>query len=736
MVVTFAVAFVALGLTVWLVPGIRVRDPGAIAVAVVVLALLNALVRPLILALATPISPVLIAAATIVFQVVAILLLGGLVPGLSVDDVGAAFLGSWVYAVANTFLTSLLSIDRDESYFGALVRQLVAGRRDVRRTTEPGIVFVQIDGLAHDVLAHQIRAGRVPTMSRWVRQGSHRLGRWEALLPTSTPASQAGILFGLVDDIPGFRWYEKTSRRLRVANRPGDAADLERRLLARARPAADEDGGRGSVEPLLAPDGASVGNLFSGGAARSYLTLSTLADPSQGLGSGSAFFSFFFSPYGYLHSLVLTAAEAVKEVVQAIRQQRAGIEPRLDRGGIYPLLRAITNVLLRNLSTAIVIDEMYRGSPRIYVDYVDYDEIAHRAGPERTEALDAIDGIDGVLGTLERAATNAPRPYVFVVLSDHGQTLGATFRQRYGSSLADLVRELAGGGPAIRAAAARADEWGTVNRLLSEFTQAEGVGPRLARRALRRRIAGGVVSLGPEPPEAVSDEPGAGQPSGTGPGTGPAVGPEHPAGPSPEEIVVCASGNLAHVYLAGTPGRAPLETIRATYPNLVEGLLTHAGIGLVLVRSARGEAVALGRAGLRRLVDGHVEGTDPTLPYGPSAAEALRSLDRMPNSGDLVVLSAVDPGTDEVAAFEELIGSHGGLGGAQSAGFVLYPAGWPPPQEPLVGAEAVGRQLRRWLAALAEVPQPPETDGAGSSSGSRPAAPCRRSRSFAPSTRE
>lgn len=741
--VTFGVGFVALGLTVWLVPGIRVRDPGAIAAAVVVLALLNALVRPVILALATPISPLLIAVATIVFQVAAILSLGGLVPGLAVDDVGSAFLGSWVYAVANTFLTSLLSIDRDESYFGALVRQLVAGRRDVVRTDRPGVVVVQIDGLSHDVLVHQIRAGRVPTLSRWLRRGSHRLTRWEALLPTSTSASQAGILYGDADAIPGFRWYEKATGRLLVANRPADAAEIERRLRERTcratgaapsgDPAAPADPTPQAAGPLLAPDGASVGNLFSGGAARSYLTVSTLADPSQGLGQGSAFFTFFFSPYGYLHTLVLTVGEMVKEIVQAVRQRRAGIEPRLERGGLYPLLRALTNVLLRNLSTAIVIDEMYRGTPRIYVDFVDYDEIAHRAGPERAEALDALDGIDGVLATLERAAADAPRPYRFVVLSDHGQALGATFRQRYGTTFETLVRDLAGGGAAVRAATARAEEWSTVSRLLSEFSQAEGVGPRLARRALRRRIRGGVVALGPaetdgtEAPSRGEERSGAGEGPGAGgvdreePADSESPTPAHPsAGPAPlEPIVVCVSGNLALVYFTAATRPLSLEAIRLAYPGLVEGLLTHPGIGLVLARTEAGEPVALGRAGARSLAHDRIEGADPTRPYGPVAPEALRRLAGMANAGDLIVLSAVDPGTDEVAAFEELIGSHGGLGGPQAAGVLVVPSDWPAPtSEPLIGADAVGRQLRRWIEALeldrAPWPTPPAALAEGS----------------------
>jgi hypothetical protein len=51
-----------------------------------------------------------------------------------------------------------------------------------------------------------------------------------------------------------------------------------------------------------------------------------------------------------------------------------------------------------------------------------------------------------------------------------------------------------------------------------------------------------------------------------------------------------------------------------------------------------------------------------------------------------------------VAAFEELIGSHGGLGGYQTQPFIMHPAEWTIDEE-LIGAEAVYRQIRRWLEA-------------------------------------
>jgi hypothetical protein len=107
----------------------------------------------------------------------------------------------------------------------------------------------------------------------------------------------------------------------------------------------------------------------------------------------------------------------------------------------------------------------------------------------------------------------------------------------------------------------------------------------------------------------------------------------------------------------------------------------------------------MGRAGVHYLDQGRIVGEDPLAPFGPGAADDLRRLDAMPNVGDLVLNSSLDPSTDEVAAFEELVGSHGGLGGWQTEAFVLYPTDWPEPDGPIVGAPALHRQLTAWLEA-------------------------------------
>jgi hypothetical protein len=136
------------------------------------------------------------------------------------------------------------------------------------------------------------------------------------------------------------------------------------------------------------------------------------------------------------------------------------------------------------------------------------------------------------------------------------------------------------------------------------------------------------------------------------------------------------------------------------HPGLIESLRDHPGIGFVVVRSESDGALAIGREGVHHLDGGRVEGKDPLAPYGENAADHVRRTDAFEHCPDMLVNSTYWPETEEVAAFEELVGSHGGLGGGQSFPFVLFPADLPWPEEPVVGSERVHRILCGWLAAL------------------------------------
>jgi len=338
-------------------------------------------------------------------------------------------------------------------------------------------------------------------------------------------------------------------------------------------------------------------------------------------------------------------------------------------------------------------EEMYRGTPVIYVDYTDYDEIAHHSGPERSETLDALDGVDATIRALVKATDDTPRPYRFVLLGDHGQSLGATFRQRYGKTLHEYISELMGGAKDVTAATGRVEEWGALNAVVTEASHASGATGAVTRAAFRGRAEGGAIDLAPAKEEVKT--------TGTD---------------EPPELVVCASGNLALIYFPRLPGRVSLETIEKNWPGLLTKLSHHEGVGLVMGRSESAGTVAMGPDGNNYLDGGKIDGQDPVAQFGDHAITGLKRVDGMEHCPDLVAISLLDPGTGEVAAFEELIGSHGGLGGPQTEPFILHPADWAI-DEPIIGAESVYRQIRHWLSDIGielgprdKRAQPPQTE--------------------------
>jgi hypothetical protein len=527
----------------------------------------------------------------------------------------------------------------------------VARRRSVRRTSNPGLLVVQIDGLGLPALRLAIDGGHAPYLGALLSQGEMVLAPWFPLVPPTTPASQAGIMHGHNDEIPGFRWYEKKDHRLLVANHAGDAAEMARR----------QSDGHG----LLAPDGASIGNLMTGDARRTYLTMATVAEEPRAPGTIIRLRTFLLSPLNGLRIVGGMLGEFVTELYQGRSQALRHVRPRMHRGLDSATERAFLNGAVRILSTELVIAEMRMGTSVIYVDFTGYDSIAHHSGPDRPESLHAVRGIDREVERIAEAIPRARRPYRLVILSDHGQSLGRPFVAEYGQSLEQFVLGAMGEGNSVQSSkeTEHSQSAGIIGR---ELTTLFGFGPIIeaisaASKTIGRRSQ---VSL---------DKP---------------------------DLVVCASGNLAQLYFPIEDGRLTLEDIERRYPGVLARVIEHPAVGCVLVRSSAEGALAISQAGRLRLDRDELEGEDPLAPYGPLAAPSLRRLDGFSNVGDIVLLSTVNPSTAEVISFEDLVGCHGGLGGAQSDPFILYPADWSPPQESLVGAPVVHVQLRRWISEL------------------------------------
>ena len=668
-----------------LLPGFDIGpwwNAGLVALAI---AVADAVLRPPLRLLAGRAGAVAALVLGIATQIALVELALLIVPGVSATSLNDVIVTLLIVAVVTTATRWALGVSDSSYLVGDLIRRAKARRRRAGGAPwpapaegfPPGVVVVQIDGLPFPVLQHGVVSGILPTLSRWVRSGSHDATRWWARVPSTTPASQAALLHGTNEGIPAFRWYEKDTGRLMVANRPADAAVIEARI----------SDGRG----LLAGGGVSISNMFTGDAETSLMVMSR-AVGRGGLGPGGDYVRFFASPFVFARALVRTVGEMIKELYQGRQQRLRGIEPRIRRHGSYVALRGVTNALLRDLNVALVAEHMVRGAPVIFVDFVDYDEIAHHAGIARPEALDALAGLDGVLATLEAVAPAAPRDYRFVVLSDHGQSQGATFLQLSGRSLEEVVRSFTGADTAGTVAdTSDVEAWGPLNAMLADVLGATG---RTARWAEHRSRGSGVV-VGPH----------RGQPHPGSPG--PVRTPSDPgADADSTEVVVVGSGNLGLVWFPRLPGHVTLEALRDRYPALVPGLLAEPAVAFVVVDSGRGP-LAVGARGVHVLAEGQVEGEDPLAAFGARAVPDLLRVTAMGVRPDIYVHSSLDPRTGDVHAFEELVGCHGGLGGWQNHAVLVHPSEWKvdedlldrsaPGEAVLYGADTVHRQLVRWL---------------------------------------
>jgi Type I phosphodiesterase / nucleotide pyrophosphatase len=307
-------------------------------------------------------------------------------------------------------------------------------------------------------------------------------------------------------------------------------------------------------------------------------------------------------------------------------------------------------VIVRDLIVFGVLSDLMKGRPAVYATFSSYDEVAHHSGLERADTLEALRKLDQQFGRIERAIRYAPRPYEIVVLSDHGQTQGATFKQRNGYGLDDLVE--------------RSLESGDVTEFAGGDEQSSMVGHAVAE------------ATGKKQKRAKNDV-------------------------SDRQTVVLGSGNLGLIYLMDEQRRLTLEEIEERHPRLIPALREHPHVGWLLVRSSERGALVLGGKGSRSLAENTVEGEDPLADFSPTAYLHLARTDGFAHVADIMVGSFYDPELDEGCAFEELISFHGGLGGLQTRPFILYPTSLPVPEEKIIGAAQVHGLLKSWRRELA-----------------------------------
>ncbi|MDO8860579.1 endonuclease/exonuclease/phosphatase family protein [Haliea sp. E1-2-M8] len=514
--------------------------------------------------------------------------------------------------------------------------------------TRPGLVMIQIDGLSQQQFERALERGEMPFLRRLLRREHYRVHAHYSGLPSTTPAVQAELFYGVAAAVPAFSYRDRTSSAIVRMYEPEVAAQVEARLAA--------EGG----EALLR-GGSAYSNNYTGGAAESHFCASSMGWGSTLRAANPLVMMAFLLANFY--SFARVGVLLLLELALALRDFGQG----LVRGhGLLAELKFIPtrvgiSILLRELCVIGGKIDISRGLPVIHMNLLGYDEQAHRRGPESLFAHWTLKGIDDAVARLWRAAAHAPwRQYEIWVYSDHGQALVRPYAELQGSTLAEAV------------SAAFATSSGAPLR-----THIDGVAGEQTQRV---RLLGGTriqrlfAVMGLDGGE--HEEP-------------------HP--------MVAALGPIAHVY-------APSEVSKAERDRIAHTLAKTCRVPVVITVQAPGQLRAHTATGDFRLPgdEGALFGTQH--PFLPSIAEDLVHMCQHPDAGDLVLLGwrqGLEP-----VSFAAENGAHGGAMPAETNGFALLPIDTPLPQRdrnylrPRELRNAALRYLGRAERGAAPVPRP------------------------------
>ncbi len=671
-VLVWVVAVLALLLATSVLPGFRldVTQPRywvALVRLPIYFSVLLIVLRPLLLFLTLPLNSVTLGLPTLFFNSLIFYLSAGMEQGFIVDSYGDALLGTLIMTVISAGVIGWLGLDEAYPFYQSVIYRL--GRRyGPKPSSKPlrGLLILQVDGLSLPSLRNCLSQGRMPTISAMLARKSHRLLGWSCGIPSNTPAVQAGLFYGNRENVPGYRWFDRATQKVKVVSNPEDLRELEEMV--------------GEDRPGLLAGGSCINTFLSGGAGKRLMTVSALGEKSdrQREGEKADFNLFFLSPNAYTMAVLNGIWDYLTGLILALVGRLDRDRPRLQFSVKRVAQRAIANSFLRDLSFFWLKQDLMRGVPVIYSNFVGYDDVAHYAGPDTYEAQIALAGFDRRLRALRRRARRrAPINYDILLLSDHGQTPSIPYRILCGETLDETLARLTGhtlDRPADPDRALDPDRSYTAS-LLSELEETGSDRLGWVGRRGRRTLA------------AITEDGGA-----------ETAGKVAAAGP-----VVCPSGSLAHIYFPGHGHALHLEEIVALYPGLVEELSTHRGIGFVAASRRYGDAVAIGGGGIRNLITGQIGGSgDPLAPYGQPDrwSGELAQLMGYPEVGDLVVNGAWLAERGRIVVMEEQVSSHGGLGGPQTEPFILLPVDWKVSRMDLESPEAVHQLLVRQMGRI------------------------------------
>jgi endonuclease/exonuclease/phosphatase family metal-dependent hydrolase len=295
--------------------------------------------------------------------------------------------------------------------------------------TKPGLIIIQIDGLSHSQLQAALKHKRLPFLLSLLRKEHYHLHDLYAGTPSTTPAVQGELFYGVKTAVSAFSFKSQNSGKVVRMDRHQAALDVEERLKKQG-------------EPLL-KGGSSYSNIYQGGAIEANFCSSSLGWSGVMNIAGPLAFGMFIllNLYSFLRVFVLMLLEFILAFVDFFR----GIIARRDlfRELQFVSTRIAISILLRELVTIGSKLDIARGLPVIHLNFLGYDEQSHRRGPDSKFAHWSLKGIDDAVARIWRAAKSSSlREYDVWIYSDHGQQNTLPYVRVNGISVTEAINKV------------------------------------------------------------------------------------------------------------------------------------------------------------------------------------------------------------------------------------------------------------------------------------------------------
>lgn len=479
---------------------------------------------------------------------------------------------------------------------------------------EPGLIMVQIDGLSRTELEDAIAKNEMPFLKRLLAREDYRIHAFYPGLPSTTPAVQGELFYGVKQAVPSFFFYDRQTKKVfRMFN--GNAVrEVEARL--------DEQG-----QGLL-KGGSSYSNIYIGGAQEAHFCAGSL-------GWGHVWkdvnvLNFIYLLATHFFAVLRMVVLCVWEAFLALADFTNGLLKREDLiiEFKFVYLRVVLGLLLRELITVGALMDIARGLPIVHLNYIGYDEQAHRRRPGSRNSHWVLKGIDRSIKRIYSAATHsAKRHYDLWVYSDHGQEVTIPYAAFYKKPIEQAVTEVF--------------ERMFADRFVSsdEQPRRELVRHRGIQGQRARYLSRWFDQIFPLNHDDMTDQ--------------------HP------DIIVTAMGPLGGVYVLE-------ELSKDDTVSFARALIREARIPLILMPEQNSQARAFTELGEFLLPQEAHRIIDPAGPFFDELTKDLIDLCHHPNAGTLTIAGWRKGATAFSFPFEN--GAHAGPGPMETNAFALLPA--------------------------------------------------------------